>query len=389
MQANPRTRELLTHSRQDCFKQCRRKHFYAYELGMRPITDARALRMGSAFHAGVEGLGDTGDIPAACDAVRQHYAELPIGFDVYWWEIERETVLSIVCAYQWRWANARLEVIATEHAFRVPLRNPATGASTPNFDLAGKIDGIVRLEDGRLAVKETKTCSEDLEAGSDYWRRLRMDHQISLYTIAARESGYDVSTVLYDVVRKPTIQPNPVPLTDADGVKIVHDANGNRVKNKDGKTWRQTASTSDGYVLQTRPCTVAEWGERLRADIAERPEHYYARQEIARLDQDLDEYRSELWDLQHQVRQAQLEGLHYRTVNRGTCQFCPYFGICSTGQAINPNAPPEGFEILANPHPELEGINNVDSRTTAPSQLETGPAAGYPTLPATAGETVG
>jgi hypothetical protein len=63
----------------------------------------------------------------------------------------------------------------------------------------------------------------------------------------------------------------------------------------------------DGYTLDTRPCTVAEWGERLRDDIAARPEFYFARVEVARLDQDLDEFAAELWDLQHQVRQAQLE----------------------------------------------------------------------------------
>jgi hypothetical protein len=93
-----------------------------------------------------------------------------------------------VCGYQWRWAGARLEVVATEQAFRVPLVNPATGKATPTFELAGKIDGIVRLEDGRLAVKESKTCSEDLGADSDYWRRLRIDHQITLYMLAARRA---------------------------------------------------------------------------------------------------------------------------------------------------------------------------------------------------------
>ena len=34
--------------------------------------------------------------------------------------------------------------------------------------------------------------------------------QISLYVTAARRLGYKVESVYYDVVRKPTIQPNPM-----------------------------------------------------------------------------------------------------------------------------------------------------------------------------------
>jgi hypothetical protein len=382
-------RELLTHSRADCFKTCRRKHEYAYEIGLRPETDAKALRMGSAFHAGVERLGDCDpeNLPSACKAVRAAYADMPDHFDPYWWAVELETILSLVCAYQWRWANHKLDVIATEQAFRVPLVNPATGKATPTFDLAGKIDGIVRLEDGRLAVKETKTCSEDLAPGSDYWRRLRIDHQITLYTLAARQLGHDVSTVLYDVVRKPAIQPTPVPLTDTDGVKIVLDATGNRVKTKDGKKWRETTSAADGYALQTRTCTVEEWGERLRADVAERPDFYFARVEIPRLDQDVEAFRAELWDLQHQIRQAQLDGLHYRTVSRNTCPYCPYFAVCSTNQTIDPDAPPAGFVVLSDVHPELS--EDHEQHASTPARFPAEPAAGYPTSPAAAGQTVG
>jgi hypothetical protein len=47
----------MTFSRQDCFKSCRKKAFFAYELGLRRTTDAKALRQGTAFHAGVESLG--------------------------------------------------------------------------------------------------------------------------------------------------------------------------------------------------------------------------------------------------------------------------------------------------------------------------------------------
>lgn len=345
-------KQLLTHSSMAAFKECRRKFYYSYQLGLRRIDDSRALRMGSAFHAGIAAL-NTGGIQEACNIVRDAYARCPEQFDLYEWQIECETILRLVCAYDWRWSVSPLEYVVTEGAFQIPLTNPATSAPSQIFDLAGKIDGIVRLEDGRLAVKETKTVSEDLSIGSDYWRRLRIDHQISLYIHAARQANYPVDTVLYDVVRKPSISPTAVPLVDENGVKIVLDAAGERVKNKDGKTWRQTSDTEKGFVLQTRPMTVEEWGNKLSEDIAARPDFYFARVEIPRLDQDIEEFRTELWDVQGTIRAAQRGEHWYRTVGRN-CQFCPHFDHCSTGQRIDPSNPPMGFQIVSDIHPELE-----------------------------------
>ncbi len=384
-------KEMLTNSRMACFKECRRKHQFAYEIGLRRIEDARALRMGSAFHDGIAELSRTFDdadaqqamaevlhdpIAEACRAIGKHYANCPAQFDLYEWQIEHETIRRLVCAYEWRWKNAGLVYVATEFPFRIPLVNPATGKTTPIFDLAGKIDGIVRLEDGRLAIKETKTMSEDIGNDSPLWRRMRMDHQVSLYIHAARTLGYSVDTVLYDVCRKPSISATAVPLTDENGIKIVLDASGERIRNASGKKeWRQTGDVERGWILQTRPMTVQEWGDKLTADICERPDFYFARQEVPRLDGDIDEYQSEIWDIQLAVREAQKSGRHYRTVNKQSCGFCTYFDLCSTNTKINPANPPMGFEILNDPHPELNGeVNHVSTSSTASSSAETAPS---------------
>jgi PD-(D/E)XK nuclease superfamily len=358
MSENVQKKELLTHSRAQSFKACRRQHWYAYELKLRPLSDARALRMGDAFDKGVERLPD---LESACAAVRSRYAYCPQGWELRDWEIERETILRLVCGYQWRWANAGLEIVAVQRSFAIPLLNPDTGAEAKFFDLAGKTDAIVRLEDGRLAVKETKTCGEDIGPDSDYWRTLRIDSQISLYINAARREGFDVSTVLYDVCRKPSIAPENVPILDQNGKKIVLDANGKRVCNTSNKEWRQTADKEKGYVLQTRPMTSEEWGDKLSADIAARPDFYYARVEVPRLDGDIEEFNGEMWQVQQSLREAQRTGKHYRTVTRN-CKFCPYFNICSEGRDVSKVAP-EGFTFVSNPHPELnlEEIHNVQS----------------------------
>lgn len=344
--------QLLTHSRMDTFKGCRKKHWFSYEVGLRSIVDGKALRMGSAFHDGLQALAERG-FDAAIESIRTHYAEIPgENWDALEWQYEAETVERLLCGYSWRWANDGLEYVAKEMAFELPLRNPETGAKSTTFNLAGKIDGIVRVADGRMFVMEHKLLSEDLTEGAAIWRRLRVDHQISLYVLAARELGYAVDGVFYDVTRKPTIAPCPIPMLDVDGVKIVLDANRQRVKNKDGKSWRQTSDTEKGYVLQTRPMEPEEWGAKLIADVQERPDFYFVRREIPRLDADLEELRSELWDIQKNLRDAQNNGRWYRTCNKNTCGYCSYLSPCTEGWKQG-DRPQDGFELVADVHPEL------------------------------------
>jgi hypothetical protein len=353
--------QLLTHSRQDCFKVCRKRHEFAYELGIRPRLDSKALRMGSAYHAGLESFGKGGSVNDAVDAVRNKYGNCPEGFDIADWLFECETVVRLVCGYEWRWREAPLKNVATEQSFAIDLINPESGRKSPLFKLAGKIDGIVEEASGRLLVKESKLYGDDIGMESDLWKRMRFDHQVSLYVVAARRLGYQVEGVLFDLGRKPTIQPSAVPLLDELGCKIVNDASGNRVKTDRGM-WRQTGDKEKGYTLLTRAMTADEWGEKLNNDIAERPDFYYMRHEIPRTDQDLAEFEAELWDIQKTLREAQLSGRWYRTANKNTCGFCPYFDLCSSGFDVSRDALPERFERVEDCHPELERIvPHVDS----------------------------
>jgi len=345
-------RQRLTHSRMQSFKTCRRRHWWEYEIGIRPQTDAKALRMGTAGHNGLDALkrDDDADVVAAAGA---EYVFCPDNVDAYDWSIERETVETLVAGYAWRWRAQKLQAIASEQTFCIPLLNPATNAATPVWNLAGKIDGIVKLEDDRPAVIEHKFISESLEPDGDYWRRIQLDSQISLYVYAARKLGWNVEAVLYDVVRKPTIRPTAVPILDEAGLKIVLDESGNRVMNRQGKP-RQTADKNAGHILQTRRMTSDEWSDKLLEDIGERPEWYYARTEIARLDSDIDELLEELWDIQKAVRDAQLNQRWYRTVTRDSCPWCPFFPLCSSHFDAVSGEVPEGFVRLDNIHPELE-----------------------------------
>lgn len=368
-------KQLLTHSRQDSFKTCRKRHWFQYELGVRRELDGKALRMGTAFHDGLELLGKGRELVDACDAVSERYKAAPDVIEQREWDIERETVVRLLCGYVWRWEYQPVEYLAAEQSFELPLTNPETNKATPVFSLAGKIDGIVRLQDGRLAVIEHKLFGDDIGQDAPLWRRMRIDHQVSLYVMAARRLGYAVDAVLYDVARKPTIKPTNVPILDELGAKVViNPQTGNRVKTKTG-LWRQTADKDLGYVLQERPMSADEFGEKLNDDIANRPEFYFQRVEVARMDHDLREYEFELWDIQQTMREAQRSGRWFRTVNRNTCDYCPVFDLCSNA-GFDPAGPlPEGFIRVEDVHPELSlnRSNNHVSRS-ASSTKETATA---------------
>ena len=379
--------KLLTNSRTESFKRCRRRHWYEYEMGLRPVEDAPALRMGSAVHAGLESMKAGGTAQAA--VAMFYVADMQSEDAQYWRDIERATVETLLNGYSWRWQDSPLQILYNEEEFRLPLVNPETGAASTLWELAGKIDGIVTLEDGRKAVLEHKSTSEDLTPGSEWMRRLQMDSQPSLYVYAARQSDPEVATVLYDFIRKPTIKPTAVPLLDENGLKIVLDFDGRRVRNAEKKPkkscdickgtgenrfaiqawdvagapvppcpctlgdYRQTADTSRQFVIQTRPMTVEEWGQKLCDDIGERPDFYFARVEVPRLDSEVQECLAELWDLQKTIREAQLKGRWYRTVSRDSCPYCSFFGPCSAKTDISNGIAPEGFVFTSVLHPEL------------------------------------
>jgi hypothetical protein len=356
-------RELLTHSRLSTYRTCPRKHYIAYELGIRREVDAQPLRMGGAVHLGLE-------LRAKGERIDDAIMHAVIGYEVVpgWakteeqiadWLVERVTVQELLRGYFRYWEEGQHApeitpdvIIESESGYTMPIRNPDTGAVTPLFKAAGKTDKVVTLADGRLAVMEHKTTGDDIDADSDYWKRLRIDSQISGYVKAARHRGHAVETVLYDVLRKPKIAPKQVPLLDKDGIKVVVDPEGNRVYNENGKP-RQSADSAKGWTLLSRVETPEEFGERLRADIAERPTFYFARQEIPRLDSDLAEFDEELWQIQQQLREAQKTGRHFR--NAAACLMfgkCTYFDICTNGVDASKTVP-AGFTRVEDIHPEL------------------------------------
>jgi len=372
------TMSLLTNSSMNCFRSCPRRYWLAYEQGVRPDRPAQPLRMGQAFHRGLELRAKGYAEDEAIIGATTGYAIPPLWCEtneqVHKWNIERETVAQLLAGHFWRWSHEPMEHVATEQTFEMPLRNPESGRPSRTFWLAGKFDGIVRLPDGRMALYEAKTTGDSIDPDSDYWRCLRMDAQISLYTLAARLMEYDVQTIIYDVTRKPSIAPKQIPLLDDEGAKIVLGVDGERVFNKNGSP-RQSGDASKGWTLQSATETPYEFGERLTDDIVERPDFYFARMEIPRLDADLEEFKFEVWQIGEMIRDCRRYGRWPRNVK--SCigyGKCPYFELCANGVDVTAGVP-SGFVRVDDVHPELGEVDDGNNCTTEQAESPT-PAEG-------------
>ena len=256
--------------------------------------------------------------------------------------------------YSARWFDEPLEWLAVEVEANAPLVNPDTGAASRTFLLGGKIDAIARhLATSDVLVVERKTSSEDLSAGSSYWKRLTLASQLSTYMALARSLGYEPRKILYDVLGKPGIRPSGVPIIE-DGAKVVLDANGVRVRTKDGKKWRETASAADGYVLQTRPETVDEFRERLRAVIVEKVDELFRRADVVRLADEERDAAFDSWQTAANVREGRNAGRFPR--NSDACirygSPCTFLPVCANETSLDD---PTRYRRVENVHEELSG----------------------------------
>jgi hypothetical protein len=222
----------------------------------------------------------------------------------------------------------------------------------------------------RTFIVEHKTTSEDIGSESDYWKRLRLDPQVSTYMVGARALGIEPDECLYDVARKPMLRPSAVPVTDADGVKVVRDAAGQRVRTKDGKKWRETSDSAQGYVLETRPETPEEFRIRLRESIAEAPDKYYGRGHIVRLEEDERDAAHDTWQTALAIRNAETTKRWPR--NPDACvrygRTCEFFPVC-TRETIATD--PTRYVRKPAQHSELDGDGKVHLPLVTTSSMRT------------------
>ena len=295
---------VLTNSEIKTFRRCPREHHYAYRLGYRPVVDAQPLRFGTLWHAMQERWWVDRNLEATLAVTTG---------DVDAFDLAHARAL--MRGYHARWADEPIETIAIEAPFETELVNPDTGAKSRSFRIAGKVDGIVRIN-GHVCLTERKTTSQPLDAGGTYWRALVLDGQISTYLDGARSLGHDVESVMYDVVRKVAIRPL--------------EANKSR----------------------TSPEIPEAFEERCIDTIAKDPERYYARGTVVRLLEEENEARSDRWQVAKAILFAESTKRYPRNVD--ACfrwgRSCDYFDVCCGNASLENSTL---FRRVDNPHEEL------------------------------------
>ncbi len=241
-------------------------------------------------------------------------------------------------AYAARYAMDDFEVIALEKNFEAPIVNPATGAASRSFVLAGKVDGIVRIG-GEHFILEHKTAGQ---VDGDYLEKLWTDFQITIYAHYIEQTmGIPITGILYNVLMKAKLQQGKGETEEQFQARRTELL----AKSKTGKT----------TAKRKLPESDEEFQQRLAEKYAD-PETFH--REMLYLSRDrFDVLRAELWELTQAFLEAKRRGIFYQ--NTAFCfnyqRPCQYFALCRSNG--NPNVI-ENFYQRVPPNEELRAVPN-------------------------------
>lgn len=227
----------------------------------------------------------------------------------------------LMAGYHKRWVNQEYVTLAVEDVVTAELFNPETGSRSRTFTLAGKLDVRADLN-GKSVIVDHKTTSDDITAAdATYWSQLAVEGQLSHYMLLEWLNGRKADYAMWDVIRKPSIAPRQ--LTKAEQKDITFT-----------KKWFGAALADDQIqeTISSGRETPFLYECRLVHDCTlERPDRYFQRRTIPRLDSEIMEYSKELWDHSQDLIMARRTGRMPR--NSGACMMygspCQFLGVCS------------------------------------------------------------
>ena len=325
------TRAISTYSMWSLFKNCRKACEWRYLHELVPLEKDRNLALGTVVHQSLEVWHSTRNLDAVLDTVDRAYPNRGQDADQ---KREWHLATAMMKGYAARYATEEFEVVALEKTFEGKIVNPATGASSRSFILAGKVDGVVRIGDEHYLL-EHKTASQ---VDGDYLERLWTDFQIVLYSRYVEQTlGTPLAGVLYNVLVKAR-------LTQSRGeTESEYEARRATLiaKSKTGKTSAKRRLPESDEAFQ----------ERLAVKYAE-PEMFHRERLYLSRDR-FEELQAQLWELTQAYLDARRRGVFYQ--NTAFCfhyrRPCAYLPLCRSGGS--PNVIENVYQRLP-PHEELQ-----------------------------------
>lgn len=230
---------------------------------------------------------------------------------------------ALMRGYDVRWRDAGYVAVFVEQLVEAELYNPATQARSRSFTTAGKLD-VVALEGPLRVLIDHKTTTQDIaDPNSSYWRQLVVESQASHYMLLEWLNGRKIDKTVWDAIHKPTISPRKI--TKAEIASVV----------SSGRYFDDVVSDDHRLALSqgaTDRESVEMYEARLSNDcIQVRPEWYFQRRQVPRLDHEIVEHADELWGHSQDILAARRAERWPR--NSGACMLygspCKFLGICS------------------------------------------------------------
>mgnify|MGYP005838515375 FL=1 len=321
---------VTTYSMWNLFRNCRKAAELRYLEHLVPLERDRNLQFGSLIHECLELWHCQRDLALVLDLIDRRCAARAQDEDQ---KRDWHLATAMMRAYAARYAEEEFEVIALEHVFEGPILNPATGAASRSFRLAGKVDGIVRCGQ-EYFILEHKTASQ---LDSDYLERLWTDFQITLYAHYVEQTmGLPITGILYNVLVKARLQQSKGETEEEFETRRAELL----AKSKTGRTTARRREPEPDEDFQRR------LGEKYTdAAMFHRERLYLSRERF-------DILRAEVWELTQAFLDARRRGVFYQ--NTSFCfnyqRPCPYFALCRSNG--NPNVI-ENFYQRVEPNEEL------------------------------------
>ena len=285
----------VSHSELVSFLTCNRLHFFAYRLRREPKTTAEPLLVGRRVENVIKQiwLGKNPDLSELQPEERALCKAYPI-----WWQ------------------HHTLRVKRVDIPFQVEIAGVL---------YVGELDGDGEDKNEDVIV-ELKTTSDDVSVGSSYWPRIvEMDPQVTTYLMAARAQGRNLRRVVWDVIRKTTLE--RFTATPPDKRKYTKPTKADPVSRLYANQ-HDHDETDDEYEL------------RVLEDIAKTPEKYFQRRDIIRYE---NEHKAHLRDVAGVVRLMQfVEQMPEAPRNPNACwkwgRPCGFLPVCREEDRIDNNA---------------------------------------------------
>jgi len=363
-------RELrLSPSAINDYQACPLRYLYSHTYGLQPEKEKDSLRIGSNWGRCHEILGmvPQGKCPIClkreeiredcylCDGagilpmdlmdavvrfLNWAYEAVPEHKTHEQWEVERITLLYAISAYRWRYADSPFKIVASEIKYDLPVVDPGTNRKIPKARATGRLDHIVQDKNsGLYYVMERKSTSQSLTT-TRYWNYLERNVQTVDYLWAARicqrlgrlerfgirKGDPLIAGVWYDVWHKPDIKPRKTYQKE----EIEWE--------KSNDYWGETFDEWSDFE------TPEMYGARLLADIAERPDHYFAQREFPLTTKQLEQFQRKQVIQAKRIRHDLDKQLW--VAHEGSCETpfrCDFKDLCFAGVEVGPLDVPDGF----------------------------------------------